>query len=37
MLARVRAGDYSVLDEVAFNYLPEDTQKAIAAEIAEGA
>jgi uncharacterized protein YukE len=35
VLARVRAGDYSVLDEVAFNYLPKDTQRAIAAEIAE--
>ncbi len=35
VLARVRAGDYSVLDEVAFNYLPEDTQKAVAAEIAD--
>jgi uncharacterized protein YukE len=35
VLARVRAGDYSVLDEVAFNYLPEDTQKAIAGEIAK--
>ena len=35
VLARVRAGDYSVLDEVAFNYLPKDTQRAIAAEIAK--
>jgi hypothetical protein len=35
VLARVRAGDYSVLDQVAFNYLPEDTQRAIAAEIAD--
>ena len=35
MLARVRAGDYSVLDEVPYNYLPEDTQRAIAAEIAK--
>jgi hypothetical protein len=34
VLARVRAGDYSVLDEVPYNYLPEDTQRAIAAEIA---
>lgn len=35
VLARVRAGDYSVLDEVPYNYLPEDTQRAIAAEIAK--
>ncbi len=35
VLARVRAGDYSVLDTVPFNYLPKDTQRAIAAEIAK--
>jgi uncharacterized protein YukE len=35
VLARVRAGDYSVLDTVPFNYLPKDTQRAIAAEIAQ--
>jgi hypothetical protein len=34
VLARVRAGDYSVLDEVPLNYLPEDTQRAIGAEVA---
>ena len=34
VLARVRAGDYSVLDEVPLNYLPEDTQQAIGAEVA---
>jgi uncharacterized protein YukE len=35
VLARVRAGDYSVLDSVPLNYVPEDTQRAIAAEIAK--
>jgi hypothetical protein len=35
VLARVRAGDYSVLDSVPLNYLPEDTQRAVAAEIAK--
>ena len=35
VLARVRAGDYSVLDEVPLNYLPEDTQRAIGAEVAQ--
>ena len=37
VLARVRAGDYSVLDEVPMNYLPEDTQQAIGAEVAKDA
>jgi uncharacterized protein YukE len=35
VLARVRAGDYSVLDTVPMNYLPEDTQRAIGAEMAK--
>jgi hypothetical protein len=35
VLARVRAGDYSALDEVPMNYLPEDTQRAIGAEMAK--
>jgi uncharacterized protein YukE len=35
VLARVRAGDYSVLDTIPFNYLPKDTQRKIAAEIAK--
>ena len=37
VLARVRAGDYSVLDDVPMNYLPEDTQRAIGAEMAKDA
>jgi uncharacterized protein YukE len=37
ILARVRAGDYSVLDTVPMNYLPEDTQRAIGAEMAKDA
>ena len=37
VLARVRAGDYSVLDTVPMNYLPEDTQRAIGAEMAKDA
>ena len=37
VLARVRAGDYSVLDSVPMNYLPEDTQRAIGAEMAKDA
>jgi uncharacterized protein YukE len=35
VLARVRAGDYSVLETVPMNYLPEDTQRAIGAEMAK--
>jgi hypothetical protein len=31
----VRAGDYSVLDTVPMNYLPEDTQREIGAEMAK--
>src|SRR6201999_1937736 len=34
---RVRAGDYSLLDDVPMNYLPEDTQRAIGAEMAKDA
>lgn len=37
VLAAIRAGDYGVLDRVPLNSLPEDTQRAIGAEVAKDA